>query len=801
MRSTLIRCRTKHSKLLYVCLLATLVPFSICQHHAAAAPQNSFYLPHLVPAELGFDGAQLDRIDAQVAGEIERGNLPGCVVMIGRTNGVAFARTYGNRQVEPQQEPMTLNTVFDMASITKPVATATSIMLLVERGQIRLHDPVKNYIPEFGQNGKEEITVEHLLTHQAGLIPDNPVADYEEGPEEAWKRIWALKPVAPIGEKFIYTDVGFLTLGELVHRVTGQTIAQFASENIYQPLGMRDTGFLPDAELRARAATTEQRDGKWLRGEVHDPRSALLGGVAGHAGLFSTTDDLAVYANMILHRGTLGNTHFMSPLTIAEMFRARDVAGHLRGLGWDKQSRYSSNRGELFSPQAAGHGGFTGTAIWIDPTLDLFVIFLSNRLHPDGEGNVNPLAGRIGTIAAAAICGPNPRTHPVTDSSQPARPFQGDVLLGVDVLARDRFAALAGAKIGLITNHTGLDRDGRRTIDVLHEANGVELRAIFSPEHGLQGALDQPNIDDTRDAQTGLPVYSLYGESRRPSAKQLEGLDTLVFDIQDIGCRFYTYVSTMGLAMETAAEKGLRFVVLDRPNPIGGTLIEGPVLDAGKECFVGFHTIPVRHGMTVGELAQMIRSERGLDLNLDVIRIKDWNRTDYWNRTGLTWINPSPNMRSLTQAVLYPGIGLLETTNLSVGRGTDTPFEVLGAPWIRGQQLGDHLNLLQLPGVVFVPVRFTPQASKFAGEICQGVNVVIVNRQQFRPVRTGIAIACALRKLYPDEWDVTRFNRLLLDDAVYRAVVEGTDLARIEALIQPELNDFRTRRAEFLLYQ
>ncbi len=756
----------------------------------ASASLSWGQLPIRSPEAVGFDSRHLDRIDQLVADEIEKGNLPGCVVMIGRQGAIGFAKAYGHRQLEPTEEKMTLDTVFDMASLTKPVATATSIMLLVERGKVRLRDPVATYIPEFAQQGKDGITVEHLLTHQGGLIPDNPLGDYRHGTEEAWKRIWALKLRADVGTKFIYTDVGFLVLGEIVRRTTGQDVAEFAAKNIYQPAGMEETGYLPRAELRQRAAPTEQRDGQWLRGEVHDPRAALLEGVAGHAGLFSTANDLAIYANMMLARGKVGDVRILSPATIAEMCRPRDVAGNLRALGWDSRSKYSSNRGETFSPRAFGHGGFTGTAMWIDPELDLFVIFLSNRLHPDGKGSVNRLAGQIGAVAATA----DTRDHALTGSQSLP------VLLGIDVLQQNGFRKLKGRRVGLITNHTGLNRNGERTIDLLHAAPQVELVSIFSPEHGLQGKLDVSNIGDTRDEATDLPVHSLYGESRRPEPEQLAGLDTLVFDIQDIGTRFYTYISTMGHAMQAAAEHDLRFVVLDRPNPIGGALVEGPLLDKDKESFVGYHPIAVRHGMTVGELAQMLRKERGWDLDLQVVPIQNWRREDYCDRTGLTWTNPSPNMRSLAQAVLYPGVGLLETTNVSVGRGTDTPFEVLGAPWIDARQLARELNQSQLAGVRFVPIRFTPDASKFAGKLCEGINITVVDRAKFRSVVVGLQIAHALRKLYPDQWETKRFNRLLSNQAVFDAIVAGQTPTEIASLYQPKLDEFLERREEFLLY-
>jgi CubicO group peptidase (beta-lactamase class C family) len=298
---------------------------------------------------------------------------------------------------------MTTDTVFDMASITKPVATATSIMLLVDRGIVRLGDRVAEHLPDFAQNEKGRITLHDLLVHQGGLIPDNALRDYQDGYAESFRRIYALKPTVEPGTKFVYTDVGFLVLAEIVRKKSGLSVHEFSQQNLFGPLGMNETGYLPNQALRDRAVTTEQREGRWMQGEVHDPRAYLLDGVAGHAGLFSTAKDLAMYAQMMLNEGEYGGARILSARMVAKMTAAYPVSSGLRGLGWDKQTRYSSNRGELLSKSAFGHGGFTGTAMWIDPELDLFVIFLSNRVHPDGKGSVNPLASRIGTIAAAAI--------------------------------------------------------------------------------------------------------------------------------------------------------------------------------------------------------------------------------------------------------------------------------------------------------------------------------------------------------------------------------------------------------------
>ncbi|MEX2176846.1 MAG: exo-beta-N-acetylmuramidase NamZ domain-containing protein [Pirellulaceae bacterium] len=756
-----------------------------------SAAASAADLPHAEPAAAGMDGQQLARIDGLVAQAIAEKRMPGCVVCIGRRGKIVLLKAYGNKQVQPSEQPMTTDTVFDMASITKPVATATSIMLLIERGKLQLRDKVASLFPDFAVNDKGAITIFDLLTHQSGLLPDNALADYEEGPEKALEKICALKLQAPTGSKFIYSDVNYILLGEIVRQVSGQSVHEFSQENIYRPLGMSETGYLPGEALRARAAPTEQRDGHWMQGEVHDPRAFKLGGVAGHAGLFSTAEDLAMYAQMMIGGGEYNAARILAPQTVATMIRGYRVADVRRALGWDKRTGYSINRGDLLSEAAFGHGGFTGTVLWIDPELELFVIFLSNRVHPSGKGLVNPLAGRIGTVAAAAIRDAPPTTHRPT----------GPALAGIDVLVRDNFRQLAGRKIGLITNHTGQSLGGQSTVKLLDEAKDVELAALFSPEHGFEGKLDVSKIGDSQDRATGLKVHSLYGETRRPTAEMLAGIDTIVFDIQDIGARFYTYISTMGEAMQAAAEHKKRFVVLDRPNPIGGVAVAGPMLDAGQESFVGFHRLPVRHGMTAGELALLFKTELKLDLELEVIRCEGWQRSELWDATGRLWINPSPNMRSLTQALLYPGIGLLETTNLSVGRGTDTPFEVVGAPWIDGRKLTASLVERNVPGVSFVPIEFQPESSKFAGETCGGINIIITSRERFEPLRVGFEVAAALRKLYPDHWETKSYNRLLGSDDTLQAVANGKSADEILVIAREGVHGFLRRRQSHLLYE
>jgi CubicO group peptidase (beta-lactamase class C family) len=387
-------------------LVAAVLLALVQPHSSVRGEDRPPRLPRAAPAEVGMDAHRLDRIDAVVREGIRRGQLPGAVVLVVRQGRVVFRRAYGLRSKQPTQTAMSEDTVFDLASLTKPIATATALLLLLERGQVRLGDHVAQYLPAFRRKETERITVEQLLLHTSGLIADNPVSDYQDGREKALQRLGELVPVAPPGSKFIYSDLNYILLGELVGRLAGEPLDVFARKNIFEPLGMRDTTFRPGKDLAARAAPTDRRAGAWIQGEVHDPRAHLLGGVAGHAGLFSTADDLAVYAQMLLGRGAYAGRRILSPATVRLMTTPRPVPGGLRALGWDVQTSYSANRGELFPVGGFGHTGFTGTSLWIDPSSQTAVIFLSNRVHPDGKGNVVRPRNQVATLVAASIVAP-----------------------------------------------------------------------------------------------------------------------------------------------------------------------------------------------------------------------------------------------------------------------------------------------------------------------------------------------------------------------------------------------------------
>jgi len=751
---------------------------------------------HLAAAEPAISAAVEPAVDELVDRALGEGKLPGCVVVVGRHDQLLFHKAYGARALLPERMPMTEDTIFDLASLTKPLATATSIMILAERGALALDEPAARYVPEFGEHGKQRITLRQLLTHVAGLPADTPLEDFDRGKMEALRRIYALTPRNEPGTKFTYSDVGFLVLEEVVRRVSGQQLDEFTRANIWDPLAMPETGFLPPPALRDRAAPTELRRGAFMVGEVHDPRAYRVGGVAGHAGLFSSARDLTRYTQALLQKGTLEGRRVLSAESVRAMFARHDVPGGIRTLGWDSRSAFATQRGDALSRTAVGHGGYTGTSLWLDPARDIFVLFLSNRVHPEGKGAVNALVADI-TNATVKLLSPSKPASP--EPAPGGAPARAPSELGIDVLRRDEFAELRGARVGLITNASGVASDGTSTLELLRRAPALELVAIFAPEHGLQANRDE-RIGDSVDPSAHLPVYSLYGDTFEPTAAMLQGIDTLVFDIQDVGARFYTYASTLHRVLQAAARRGLRVVVLDRPNPLGGVEVAGPVV-TGRLSFVNHARLPVRHGMTLGELADLIDADEHLGTDLEVVSMRGWQRGDEWAATGLRWVAPSPNLHRVRAVELYPAIALVEGTNVSVGRGTDTPFELLGAPFVDAVTWTAQLTALRLPGIRFSEAQFTPRSGTYARETCHGVRIAVTDRATFEPVRTGVAIALELRRRYPEAWHPERLDDLLGNAEVTRAILDLRPLDEIQDLWRADLQAFRVKRDKYLLYR
>ena len=770
-------------------------------------------------------------LDPIINDAIAQHQIPGAVLIVGHDGRVVYRKAYGSRAIEPRREAMTLDTVFDCASLTKVVVTATAIMQLWEQGKLRMNDPVAKYLPEFGQNGKQDITIRQLLVHYSGLAPDLDLAKKWEGKERAYRMAFEEAPERAPGAAFVYSDINFVVLGALVERLSGEPLDEYAAKHIFAPLGMNETRFVPPHSWEPRIAPTEEDENHHLlRGVVHDPTARRMGGVAGHAGVFSTADDLALFAQALLD----GGRGVLTPATIAKMTAPQQPVNGtaVQGFGWDIDSPFSTNRGELLPVGGYGHTGFTGTSLWIDPATKTYIVVLTNAVHmnvvpPKEKGSAVALRTKIATALAAALAAAlaldpseaeKMRAATITgynEMQSAARKLavrNGTVKTGIDVLEETKFAALhpsrggAPRSIGLLTNQTGLDSEGRRTIDVLANVPGISLDAIFSPEHGVTGTLDTTDVKNAKDAATGIAVYSVYGASdaaRRPPMDVLQRLDAVVIDLADVGARFYTFETTMGYFLEAAAKAGIGVVILDRPNPITGSFVQGPVSDSdrGRESFTNYFPEPVRHGMTLGELGKMFNAERHIGARLAVVTIEGWQPGDWFDSTGLAWVKPSPNLRDLTEAELYPGVALIEGTNVSVGRGTDTPFEVVGAPWIKSRELTAYLNARGIQSVRFVPIVFTPSSSNFAGERCEGVNLIVLDRNTLDSPELGIELASALHKLYPNDFKLERMADLLVNQAVFEAIEAGEDPRRIAEDWQERLEEFVHLREKYLLYK
>lgn len=763
------------------------------------------------------EAANFSPVDLLVQEQINDQAITGAVLVVGHDGKIVHQKAFGLRATSPRPEAMTLDTIFDLASLTKVVATTPSVMRLIQYGQVRLDEPVAHYIPDFGMNGKDVVTVRQLLTHYSGLRPDIDLNPYWVGRDAAFRLAHEEKLQAPQGSIFIYSDTNFIVLGELVQRLSGMPLDQYAAVHIFQPLGMKHTRFLPPPEWKNKIAETFAPDKKQiLRGVVHDPRADRMGGVAGHAGVFSTAGDLALYAQALISRKQILDGDIIEKMTTPQQ---PPNATEVRGLGWDIDSSFSSNRGSLLPVGSFGHTGYTGTSLWIDPYTNTYVILLTNSVLPRQGPAIISLRARVATAVAALLkldvtAADREKQLTITGYNEAATASRrlgarnGHVLTGIDVLEQDNFASLKQDKtqmtIGLLTNNTGLDGQGRRTIDVLASAPGIKLAAIFAPEHGIFGVQDDLKVENTTDSVTGVPVYSMYGGTdakKRPPLDVLKTLDAVVFDIQDAGARFYTYPATLGYLLEAAAQTNTEVIVLDRPDPINGSFVQGPMSQTEFTNFNNYHPIPLRYGMTLGELAQLYNAEKKIGARLRVVPMQGWLRGDWFDSTGIVWANTSPNLRSVNEAELYPGVAIIEGTNVSVGRGTDTPFEVMGAPWIDARAFSDYMNARLIPGVRFVPLTFTPVSGPYTNKLCKGVNIIVTDRTVLDAPEMGIELAVALRKLYPDQWKVELSLTLLANRETYDAVVRGDDPRSIAQSWQEELEKFKELRQKYLLYK
>lgn len=916
-----------------------LIHWVLRLRHVAARSAGSLLIAVILCAATNLHATQartasphdFARVDELIREAIAAHKLPGAVIVVGHNGRVAYARAYGDRKLagEPgldgiasAREPMTLDTIFDLASLTKCLATATAIMQLYDAHKIAsFDDPVEKYLPQFNpahDATRAKVSLRMLLTHTSGEPPDVDMTDAwglaAPDKQEGFRRARETPLAAEPGLHFEYADINYILLGEVVERLSGQTLAAYAREHVFLPLGMRQTRYLPhdkvcgkyelvgaavawaparrgrrptacrgdewNASLLARIApTTHDDDGnsatnphfdRLTRGTVHDPSARRMGGVAGHAGVFSTAHDVALYAQALLDKLRHDTGKFpLSQAALRLMVAPEQPASvqddtiltrdpdsatpalrtmqgtPVRGFGWDINTAYSRPRGAIFPtrapatpaavPASFGHTGFTGTSLWIDPGSDSYVVLLASSVHPRGAPPITTLRGEVATAAAQALG---------LEIRSPSAVAAGKVRTGIDVLAAENFSTLAKFhRIAILTNHTGIDAQGKRSIDRLLEAH-QPLVTIFTPEHGLAGKQDTTEMVAEKDDASGIPVVSLYGASdaeRRPRHEQLADLDAVVVDLQDAGVRFWTYESAMHYFLQAAAKErdefhhALAIVVLDRPNLIGGVGIGGPVSDPQAEgpvkpSYIDSIALPLRHGMTMGELARYMNAHERLDVALAVVPMQNWSRTQYFDETGLPWIAPSPNLRNITAATVYPGLGLLDATNISVGRGSPTPFELFGAgvpaqesgkrtatgglgadsspaattAWFHAGDVAAALNARRIPGVSFVATttQIAEDANRYPyhGQTIEAVRLVVSDRAALDSPAMGVEILSVLHRLYPGQFTLSRTLNLLGDKATLDAIERGDDPRAIARSWQSRLDTFKAERAKALLY-
>ena len=949
--------------------------------------------------------------------------LPGAVLVVGHNGHVVFHQAYGNRKLagEPgldghptDAEPMTEDTIFDMASLTKDLATATAVMQLYEQGKIAsFDDPLQKYLPDFNASNDPErakVTLRMLLTHTSGETEDVSLKEPWGllGPDRAEGfRLALTTPLksAP-GATFRYSDINFVLLGMLLEKLSGEREDDYVREHIYKPLHMDDTRYLPfDAacgpldrlgsatylppnyhpdrdrlfssfvlqfnlkpcakstwhtDVLTRIAPTAHDDESksnpaanpdfdhLLRGTVHDPTTRRMGGVAGHAGLFSTAHDVSLYAQALLDKLLRNTGPFPLKQSTLQLMIQPEQPGHsaeqlvqanlaldsnfqcqirqsttdkkesdrncakehgsipspidpllaesypaikgqnLRGYGWDIDTAFSKPRGRIFPIGSFGHTGFTGTTLWIDPGSDTYYVLLANAIHPRGGAPISPLRGEVATTVATALglYGSNPAQltgstrgsssglQPAVTSSvdegalAPAPPSEvpdplkrrlsdsaerrrraalardlglstqacdwgcGQTLTGIDSLESAHFSQLATLaakhdnhlRLGLFTNQAGIDRNRRRTVDILatdlpRAIPAAKLVALFSPEHGLAALADTENVPSETDATTGIHVTGLYGAKpadRHPTHDMLKDLDAVVIDLQEAGVHFWTYEAAMGYFLEASAREEREFhhrldiVILDRPDLVASDKVQGPVSDPDNSNYTDYMSLPARHGMTFGELARFFNqnkldaSGQKLDAPLTIIRMQGYKRSMFFADTGLPWVNPSPNLRDPEAAILYPGIGLIETTNISVGRGTDAPFHIIGASWLKGTDVTAALTARHIPGVTFaattIPVVEDANKYPFHGQTIEAIRFTVSDAAALDSPELGTEILAVLHRLYPTEFHFAKATRFIDNKATFDALLRGDDPRSVAASWQPALDAFKALRAKVLLY-
>lgn len=747
-----------------------------------------------------FTADELSSIDTFIENEIANG-FPGAVLLILYKGEVVKETAYGSAQIYNGLEkltvdvPMTTETLFDLASLTKSFATTLSILKLENEGKMNSDDLLYSYFPEFQTPEQKTITIASLLTHTSGLDVSFPFYKpnhfqygnefYSRDPETALSMIHQLPLAYPPMTSSLYSDLGYLLLGKTIEKVVGTSLDDYTYNEIYQPLGLKSTFYLPLEKgiSTSSIAGTERlgntRDGRYdwegirtypLIGEVHDELAYYtMQGVSGHAGVFSTAHDLAQLCQLFLNGGTYQHQTFFTPNLLEKYLKPSSIdSNYLMGFDSGLAPLTFRRYGLMPSEEAYGKTGWTGTMVLIDPAVDLSIILLTNKRHTAIQDNqfvgsdfeTGNYAAIVTQIYEALLNHPSYTLDSIDES---VNTVKKPIELGIDQFEKYKHL-FDQKKVGLITNGSGKNTKGLHTIDLLHLS--TDLTALFSPEHGIRGEYEAGVwVEDTIDAPTGLPVYSLYNETKAPTPEMLQNIDIMAYDIQDVGVRMYTYIYTLISSMEACAKQNIPFVVFDRPNPTGG-LISGNLLEPEFESSIGKFALPIQYGLTVGELALYLNEQLSLGCDLTVIPMNGWTHSGYYSDYACSFTAPSPNMKTIQTAYAYPATVFIEGTNVSEGRGTDYPFEIIGAPFINPYTLADSMNTFNLDGVEFVPTSFIPTKSKYAKQLCFGVRLIITDPAYFDAVQTGLSL---VYQLYKEYGNLIEFKPIL-------NLIAGTDL-------------------------
>jgi uncharacterized protein YbbC (DUF1343 family) len=710
---------------------------------------------------------------------VRRAKAPGASAYVGRHDETLFSGFTGQRQLLPESKPVESDTLYDLASLTKVIATTTAVMRLRDEGALDLDQPVGEVVPV---PAFRAFTFRHLLTHTSGLIGYDTWYKEVSSINEILQRLSTLPLASPPGVRRVYSDFGFMLLGKAVELLAGDSLDAYCRKHIFAPMAMFDTTYRPPEDWRNRCAATEQSAwrGRVMVGEVHDEHAYAVGGVSGHAGLFSTVGDVAKFCRALLHG------HLLPRKTLDEMATLGQVPSYpWQGLGWKIDPWRESTDGFLPSRAAIGHTGWTGTNLWIDRASGLYAILLSNTCHPSRTQRDNRLLRRVFFTGASS-----------------AHRFGAiNVHTGLDRVLWDSFESLRGKRVAVLTNLAAVDQLGRPLPEVFALDPSVSIKRYFSPEHGFHGQEEAGRRVKKQSAPA--PVISLYGDQKRPTPAQLADIDLLVVDLPDVGARYYTYPATMKACLEACAEARKPVLVLDRPNPLGGVVLEGPVTrQVGSDVCWG--PVPIRHGMTLGELALFFKATVFANTKLDVrVSLLDgWTRERWFDECSLPWMPPSPNLPTAETALLYVGMCLFEGVNLNEGRGTDTPFKLIGAPWLDAERAAAAIDPLEAIGCQIEVSDYTPRPIPgksshpvYENELCQGISLRVTDPAQIRPFTLAVALLRAIRRNHPDQFAWKPFFDILAGGPWLREKIEaGTPALDLAQMLEPDLKTFDHRR-------